>query len=104
MAVFKRGKFWWFEFRFRGVRIRVSSNSGNKEVAGRIERERRRQLELGTAGLQESKRPSLFSLAALASGLKSASRTGAPAMPGSRATTLNTCCPDLASCCSRTSA
>lgn len=64
MAVYKRGGVYWYEFMFRGVRIRETTNSANKEVAARIERERRRNLELGTAGLQESKRPSLFSVAA----------------------------------------
>jgi integrase len=64
MSIYKRGGFYWYEFMFRGVRIRETTNSGNKEVAQRIERERRRKLELGTAGLQESKRPSLFSVAA----------------------------------------
>jgi integrase len=63
MAVYKRGGVWWHEFVFRGVRIRESTHSGNKAVAERIERERHRSLELGTAGLQESKPPLLFSVA-----------------------------------------
>jgi integrase len=62
--VYKRGGVYWFEFRFRGVRIRESTHSNNKSVAERIERERHRSLELGTAGLQESKEPLLFSVAA----------------------------------------
>ena len=63
MAVFKRGSIYWYEFQFRGVRIRESTHSPNKAVAERIERERHRSLELGTAGLQESKQPLLFSVA-----------------------------------------
>jgi hypothetical protein len=63
MSLYKRGGVWWYEFVFRGARMRESSHSSNKTVAERIERERRRSLELGTAGLQEPKRPSLFSAA-----------------------------------------
>jgi integrase len=61
--VYKRGGVYWFEFRFRGVRIRESTHSPNKAVAERIERERHRALELGTIGLQEPKQPLLFSVA-----------------------------------------
>ena len=53
MVVFKRGSVYWFEFRFRGVRIRESTHSSNKGIADRIERERRRDLELGAAGLRK---------------------------------------------------
>ncbi len=60
MALYKRGGKWWYEFVFRGQRVRETSNSKNKEVAARVERERRRSLELGTAGLTESKQPLLF--------------------------------------------
>ncbi len=63
MAVYKRGEVWWYEFVFRGQRIRESSAAKNKAVAQRIERERRRDLELGNAGLKESKHPSMFSIA-----------------------------------------
>jgi integrase len=63
MAVYKRGGVWWYEFEFRGVRIRESSHSSNKALAERLERERRRTLELGIAGLQESRPPLLFNIA-----------------------------------------
>jgi integrase len=52
MTVFRRGSIWWYEFKFRGARIRESSYSRIKEVAERKERERRRDLELGQAGLK----------------------------------------------------
>jgi hypothetical protein len=51
MTLYQRGSVWWYEFLFRGQRIRESSNSKSKGIAQRIERERRRALELGTAGL-----------------------------------------------------
>src|SRR5271166_6186117 len=61
MGLFQRGNVWWYEFQFRGVRIRESSYSPNKGVAQRIERERRRLLELNLGGLEEVRRPLMFS-------------------------------------------
>jgi integrase len=57
MSLFKRGGIWWYEFKFLGARIRETSNSRNRDVAGRIERARRRDLELGIAGLRRSEGP-----------------------------------------------
>ncbi len=64
MGVYERGKIWWYEFEFRGLRIRESSYSNNKALAQRIERERRRSLELGTAGLKDTAKPLRFADAA----------------------------------------
>jgi integrase len=64
MSLYKRGKVWWFEFEFRGVRVRESSYSTNKEVATKGERERRRKLAEGLAGVKETKQALLFSIAA----------------------------------------
>ena len=63
MTLYKRGATWWYEFEFRGQRIRESSRSRTKSIAERIERERRRQLELGSAGLKEHRSPQMFSVA-----------------------------------------
>ena len=63
MTLYQRGKVWWYEFEFRGQRIRESSHSRTKSIAERIERERRRQLELGSAGLKEQRSPQMFSVA-----------------------------------------
>ncbi len=57
MSTFKRGNVWWYEFSFRGARIRETSNSRVQAVAERIERERRRGLELGLAGLKKVSGP-----------------------------------------------
>src|SRR5580692_9789307 len=57
MSVFRRGNVYWYEFAFRGARIRESSNSRVKAVAERLERERRRGLELGTGGLKKLSGP-----------------------------------------------
>jgi hypothetical protein len=64
VTLYKRGGKWWYEFEFRGQRVRETSNSGNKSVAERIMRERRRLLELNTEGLQEGAKPKLFAAAA----------------------------------------
>lgn len=53
MTTFRRGSIFWFEFSFRGARIRESSHSPVKAVAEWLERERRRGLELGTGGLKK---------------------------------------------------
>jgi integrase len=62
MTLYQRGKVWWYEFEFRGQRIRESTHSRTKSIAERIERERRRQLELGVVGLKEHKAPQMFSV------------------------------------------
>jgi integrase len=64
MAVYQRGGIWWYEFQFLGQRIRESSYSSSKSLAQRIERERRRSLELGASVLKQTKHPQLFSIAA----------------------------------------
>jgi hypothetical protein len=51
MAVFKRGKWYHFEFVFRGKRIQESAKTSSKTVALEAERRRRRQLELASFGI-----------------------------------------------------
>src|SRR5262249_32221713 len=53
MALFKRGKVWWYEFWFAGRRIRESSKSGSKTVAKAAEQKRRRELEEGFNNLED---------------------------------------------------
>lgn len=53
MAVFKRGKVYWFEFVWRGERIRDSTKQGNAKVARDIEAARRTQLAKGLVGIQD---------------------------------------------------
>ena len=53
MAVFKRGKVWWYEFVFAGRRIRESVKTHSKTVAKLAEQKRRRELE---EGLQRTRR------------------------------------------------
>jgi integrase len=65
MGLFKRGGVWWYEFNFRGQRIRESAHSSSKTAAEQIERARRRKLELSAGGVRQQK-PVLFSVAAKA--------------------------------------
>ena len=64
MAVYKRGGRWWYEFQWLGSRIRESAHTNLKSVAIRLERERRRQLELGTQGLVRVAQPKRFDVVA----------------------------------------
>jgi hypothetical protein len=47
MAVFPRGRVWWYKFYFAGQFIRESSKSTSKTVAKNAESQRRRELEQG---------------------------------------------------------
>lgn len=53
MRLFKRGKFWWFEFQFDGVPYRKSTKSEFEDIALRKGNEFRRKLELGEYDLVE---------------------------------------------------
>jgi hypothetical protein len=48
MCVYRQGEKWWYEFDFRGQRVRASSRSTDKAVALLVEAEQRRSLESGT--------------------------------------------------------
>jgi hypothetical protein len=41
MAVYKRGKVWWFKFTFNGEQCRESTKQTNKRVAEQIEAARK---------------------------------------------------------------
>ena len=53
MAIYKRGDVYWYEFVFKGERIRDSSHTGNKEAARQIEAAHRVRLARGEAGIKE---------------------------------------------------
>jgi integrase len=50
MSVYKRGKYFHYEFQFRGERIQVSSKSTSKKIASDLEKQHRRNLETGQQG------------------------------------------------------
>ena len=64
MSVYKRGRVWWYKFRFAGQRIRESSMSESKTVAKDAERARRRKLEESWNQIRRRQLPPLFSVAA----------------------------------------
>src|SRR3954470_19001668 len=55
MALFRRGKVWWYEFLFAQRRFRESAKTGSKTVAKLAEQKRRRQLEEGFNGLEDNR-------------------------------------------------
>jgi integrase len=60
MSVYKRGKFWWYKFRFSGQMIRESAKTKSKTVAIDAERVRRRQLEESWNQIRPRKLPPRF--------------------------------------------
>lgn len=64
MSIFRRGERWWYEFEFRGQRIRESTGSNSKTIAVKAERQRRRELEESSNGVRDVRRPVLFPVAA----------------------------------------
>lgn len=64
MALFKRGKIWWYEFHFSGERIQHSTRTGNKKAAITIEAAERLRLAKGAAGIETPKQvPTLAAFA-----------------------------------------
>ena len=56
MALFQRGKVWWYEFWFAGQRIRESTKSTTKTIAKLAEKNRRRELEEGLNNITDQRR------------------------------------------------
>ncbi len=51
MAVYKRGKTWWYEFTYMGRRIREGADTSRKSLAIEAEKRRRLELERASVGL-----------------------------------------------------
>lgn len=51
--IYKRGKFYWYQFRFNGKRIRESTKQGNDKVARNMESAHRTALAKGEVGIRE---------------------------------------------------
>jgi len=60
MAVYRRGKIWWYVFEFDGRRIRESSGFMNKTAAQRVEAKRKADLLDGRAGFLRKVAPPKF--------------------------------------------
>ncbi|MHB8499695.1 MAG: tyrosine-type recombinase/integrase [Candidatus Acidiferrales bacterium] len=55
MAVYRRGKIWWFSFEFQGRRVQESSGFTNKTAAQRVEAKRKTDLLNRRAGFSQTK-------------------------------------------------
>src|SRR4051794_605552 len=55
MALSKRGDIWWYEFLFARQRVRESAKTTSKTVAKQAEQNRRRELERGFNGVEDSR-------------------------------------------------
>lgn len=55
MAVYQRGKIWWYEFWFAGKRIRESAKTTRKTLAVEAEKRRRLELEKGYNSITDSR-------------------------------------------------
>jgi integrase len=66
MSVFryKGSKVWTMDFLFHGQRIRESTGTRSKTLAGKVEDKRRRELEEGAAGIRKRQHPRILSVAA----------------------------------------
>jgi len=64
MSLYKRGKVWWYHFRFAGQEIQESTKSNSKTIARDSERARRRELEQGFNRIEKQRTAQLFSAAA----------------------------------------
>jgi integrase len=53
MAIFKRGRIYWYHFVFNGEHVQESSKQGNPRVARQIEAAHRTRLAKGEVGIQE---------------------------------------------------
>jgi integrase len=56
MAVYKRGRVWWYKFTWNGMLIRESSKQTNKRAAELIEAAHKTSLAKGEVGIRERKR------------------------------------------------
>jgi integrase len=55
MAIFKRGRVYWYHFYFNGTHIQESSKQGNPRVARQMEAAHRTSLAKGEVGIREKK-------------------------------------------------
>ena len=63
MAVYKNGKFYWFQFEYDGKRYRKSTKIGNRRAAEDIESAFRTALAKGDVGITEKKKIPSFKTA-----------------------------------------
>jgi hypothetical protein len=57
IMIYKRGKFYWYKFMFRGKLVRESTKQGNNKIALNMESAHRTSLAKGEVGIREKKAP-----------------------------------------------
>ena len=55
MAVYKRGKIWWYKFNWNGEPIRESTKQTNKRIAEQMEAAHKTSLAKGEVGIRDRK-------------------------------------------------
>lgn len=55
MAVYKRGRVWWYKFVWNGEQVRESTKQGNKRTAEQMEATHKASLAKGEVGIREKK-------------------------------------------------
>jgi len=66
MSVFKRGRTWWYKFRFAQRSIRESAKTKSKTVAKKAEKQRRRELEEGYNNIADNRNERVQSISRVA--------------------------------------
>ena len=66
MAVYRRGKTWWYEFTFAGRRVQESAKTHSKTVAREAERQRRREMEQGYNSITDRREDRIKTIGELA--------------------------------------
>ena len=56
MAIYKRGRVYWYHFVFNNQRVQCSTKQGNPRVARQIEAAHKTRLAKGEVGIAEPKR------------------------------------------------
>ena len=70
MAIFKRGKFYWYEFIFDGRRVRKSTKQGDKEAAKTMAAKERTRLAMDGVGLEEKPKEKNLTITSLLDALE----------------------------------
>lgn len=66
MGVYKRGRRYYYKFRFRGQVIREAAHTRSRDIAERAEKKRKYEIEFAANGLKKAEPPILFRAAAQA--------------------------------------
>jgi integrase len=66
MSLFQRGEIWWYDFQFGHRRVRESAKTTSKTIAKTAEQNRRRELERGYNGLEDTREDRIRSIKEMA--------------------------------------